>query len=186
MRKVLAYFIKYPVAVNVIILAFVLLGYLGYKNLNSSFFPLTPNKFIRINAFYPGASPYEIEQGIVLKIEENLKGLVGIDRVTSSSSENAGNITIEIEKGQDINNILAEVKNAVDKVPNFPSAMEPPVIGKIENIRETIVLIVTGENADLFALKSSARKIENEIRKIDGISQIEIEGFPNEEINSYQ
>ena len=102
--------------------------------------------------------------------------------MTSSSSENAGNITIEIEKGQDINNILAEVKNAVDKVPNFPSAMEPPVIGKIENIRETIVLIVTGENADLFALKSTARKIENEIRKIDGISQIEIEGFPNEEI----
>ena len=89
MKKVIAYFIKYPVAVNIIIIAFVILGILGFSSLKSSFFPLTDAKNITINVAYPGASPQEMEEGIVLKIEDNLKGLVGVDRVTSTSSENS-------------------------------------------------------------------------------------------------
>ena len=73
MKKVIAYFIKYPVAVNIIIIAFVVLGIFGYSSLKSSFFPLTDAKFISINVAYPGASPQEMEEGVVLKIEDNLK-----------------------------------------------------------------------------------------------------------------
>ena len=125
MRKTIAYFIKYPVTVNVIILALVVLGMLGYSKLNSSFFPLTRANLITISVFYPGASPQEMEEGVVLKIEDNLKGLEGVDRVTSTSSENSGRINIEVLKGFDVNNVLAEVKNAVDKVPNLPVGMNP-------------------------------------------------------------
>ncbi|MFC2128156.1 efflux RND transporter permease subunit, partial [Bacteroidota bacterium] len=182
MKKTIAYFIKYPVAVNVIILALVVLGILGYLNLSSSFFPLTESKQISVSVSYPGASPQEMEEGVVLKIEDNLKGLVGIERVTSVSKENSANISIETIKGYDINIVLADVKNAVNKVPNFPSGMEPPVISKNEKIRETISFVVTGEGISLKALKSFARGIENDIRKMEGISQIEISGFPAEEI----
>ena len=66
-----------------------------------------------------------MEEGVVLKIEDNLKGILGIDRVTSTSSENTAIITIETFKGFDTDVILADVKNAVDKVPSFPSGMEP-------------------------------------------------------------
>ncbi|WP_422090885.1 efflux RND transporter permease subunit [Tenacibaculum ovolyticum] len=182
MKKVIAYFIKYPVAVNIIIIAFVLLGSLGYSNLKSSFFPQTDAKFININVTYPGASPQEMEEGVVLKIEDNLKGLIGVDRVTSTSSENTASISVETLKGYDINNILAEVKNAVDKVPNFPSGMEPAVVAKIESVAETVSFVVTGKNISLKTLKQITRDVENDLRRIDGISQISITGYPSEEI----
>jgi len=182
MRKIISYFIKYQVAVNVLILAFVVFGLFGALSLKSSFFPLTESRIITINVFYPGASPIEMEEGIVLKIEDNLKGLVGIDRVTSVSRENSANITVEIEKGRKIDVLVSDVKNAVDRVPSFPTGMEPPIIAKRENIRTTINFILSGEGVSLKTLKDYARNIENDIRGMEGISQITLSGFPNEEI----
>lgn len=182
MRKVIEYFIKYHVAVNVIIIAFFVFGIVGALSLKSSFFPLADSKNILISITYPGASPQEIEEGIVLKIEDNLKGLQGVDRVTSTSSENSGTINVEIEKGQDIDFMLLEVKNAVDRVPSFPTGMEPLVVSKLEAVRETIDFVVSGESISLATLKQIGRQVENDLRAIDGISQIEISGYPEEEI----
>lgn len=182
MRKIIAYFIKYHIAVNIFIIAFVVFGIFGVLSLKSSFFPLVESKIITIAITYPGASPQEVEEGIVLQIEDNLKGLKGVDRVTSSSRENSGTITVEIEKGEDIDFMLLEVKNAVDRVPSFPTGMEPLVVSKRENVRETISFSVSGDNIPLKTLKQIARQIENDLRTLDGISQIEISGFPDEEI----
>ncbi|GAA3557037.1 efflux RND transporter permease subunit [Snuella lapsa] len=182
MRKILAYFIKYHVAVNVFILAFFAFGVVGVLSLKSSFFPLVDSKIININVTYPGASPQEIEEGIVLQIEDNLKGLKGVDRVTSVSRENSGIITVEIEKGESIDFMLLEVKNAVDRVPSFPTGMEPLIVAKREEARQTISFAISGNEIPLATLKQLGRQIENDLRTIDGISQVEITGYPNEEI----
>ena len=182
MKKIITYFIKYPVAVNVIIIAFLLFGVLGYFSMKSSFFPLVDSQLIRITLAYPGASPAEMEEGVVLKIEDNLKGIVGVERVTSVSRENSASVNVEVEKGKNIDVVLSDVKNAVDRVPSFPSGMEPPVIAKVESIRPTISFTVSGENVSLKSLKQYARNVENDIRGIEGISQVEISGFPDEEI----
>lgn len=182
MRKVIEYFIKYHVAVNAIIVAFFIFGIVGALSLKSSFFPLTESKNILISIAYPGASPQEVEEGIVLKIEDNLKGLQGVDRVTSTSRENSGSINVEIEKGRDIDFMLLEVKNAVDRVPTFPSGMEPLVVSKLEAVRQTISFAISGENVPLATLKQIGRQIENDLRAIEGISQIEASGYPQEEI----
>ena len=163
-------------------MAFVIFGIIGVLRMKSSFFPLIDSQIITISVTYPGASPQEIEEGIILKIEDNLKGLVGIDRVTSTSRENGGSVTIEIDQEEDINVILAEVKNAVDRVPSFPTGMEPLVVAKEEAIRQTIGFAVSGETIDLATLKQIARSIEYDLRAMDGISQIEISGYPDEEI----
>ena len=182
MKKIISYFIKFPVAVNVFIIAFLIFGFIGGKSMLSSFFPLVDSKLIRISLFYPGASPAEMEEGIVLKIEDNLKGIVGVDRITSISQENSANINVEIEKGKNIDVVLADVKNAVDRVPSFPSGMEPAVIAKIETMRPTISFSLSGENIPLSTLKQYARTVENDIRGIKGISQVILSGFPEEEI----
>ena len=182
MRKVIEYFIKYPVAVNVIVIAFAIFGILGALNMRSSFFPLVDSKIITISVAYPGASPFEMEQGVVLKIEDNLKGIVGIDRFTSTSSENSATITVEVLKDYDIDEVFPNVKNAVDKVPSFPTGMEPPVVQKVENTDEAIALVLSGENVSLKALKTIARDVETDLRNLDGISQIDVSGFPEEEI----
>ncbi len=182
MRNIIAYFIKYHVAVNVVIIAFFIFGIVGALSLKSSFFPLTDSKNISINITYPGASPQEIEEGIVLKIEDNLKGLEGVDRVTSTSRENSGSINVEIEKGRDVDFMLLQVKNAVDRVPTFPTGMEPLIVSKLEVVRQTISFAISGDNIPLATLKQIGRQIENDIRSIDGISQINVSGYPQEEI----
>lgn len=182
MKKIITYFIKYPVAVNVMIIAFIVFGLVGIFSMKSSFFPLVDSQLIRISLAYPGASPAEMEEGVVLKIEDNLKGIVGVERVTSVSRENSASVNVEVEKGKNIDIVLSDVKNAVDRVPSFPSGMEPPVIAKVESIRPTISFTVSGDNVSLKSLKQYARGIENDIRGIEGISQVEISGFPEEEI----
>jgi multidrug efflux pump subunit AcrB len=182
MKKVIEYFIKYEVAVNIVIIAFVLFGLIGAFSLRSSFFPLSESKNILISVVYPGASPQEIEEGVVLKIEDNLKGLQGIDRVTSTSRENSGSINVEIEKGRDIDFMLLEVKNAVDRVPTYPTGMEPLVVAKQEVVRQTISFAISGESIPLSVLKQIGRQVENDLRAIPGISQIEVTGYPDEEI----
>ncbi|MEQ8238903.1 MAG: efflux RND transporter permease subunit, partial [Cyclobacteriaceae bacterium] len=182
MRQIISYFIKYPVAVNILMIAIVIFGLIGMSKMKSSFFPLVDSKVINIAVTYPGASPFEIEQGIILKIEDNLKGIVGIDRVLSTSNENAGSVRVEIEKGQDIDLMVQEVKNAVDRVPSFPTGMEPIVVSKQESIRSTISFALSGKGVDLKTLKDIARGIENDMRALEGISQVELSGYPNEEI----
>jgi len=182
MRKIIAYFIRYHVAVNIFIIAIFAFGIIGLLSLKSSFFPLTDSKIINISITYPGASPQEIEEGIVLQIEDNLKGLKGVDRVTSVSRENSGTITVEIQKGENIDFMLLEVKNAVDRVPSFPTGMEPLIVAKQEEVRQTISFAVNGKDIPLATLKQIARQIENDLRTIDGISQIELSGYPQEEI----
>ncbi len=182
MKNFISFFIKYPVAVNILLVGIVVFGIFGFYQTKSSYFPLEDSKLIFINIVYPGASPAEIEEGVVLKIEDNLRGIVNIDRVTSASSENSAQITVETEEGSDIDVVLANVKNAVDRVPSFPVDMEPPVIAKQENTNRGISFVVTADNVDLKTLKTAARKVEDDIRAIPGISQIDVTGFPEEEI----
>ena len=182
MRKIIAYFVKYPKAVNILVMFFIVFGISGVLALKSSFFPLIDSKFISINATYPGASPQEVEEGVIYKIEENLKGVTGIVRVTSTSRENSGTILVETDEDFELDAILFEVKNAVDKVPSFPVDLEPIVITKIEEQQPTVIFSLTGKNIDLKSLKNISKNIEKDIRNIEGISQISISGFPEEEI----
>ena len=89
-----------------------------------SFFPeLTPNK-IYVSVSYPGASPEEIEEGITTRIEESLNGIEGIKEITSASSENLSNVTIEIYEGFDIDEVLQNIKNSVDAIYSFPQGLK--------------------------------------------------------------
>ncbi|MFA8342443.1 MAG: efflux RND transporter permease subunit, partial [Rhodothermaceae bacterium] len=181
MQSLIRYFIKYPVLGNVIIVALVLFGMLGYMNMRTTFFPPVPSKMISISATYPGASPQEIEEGIILKIEDNLKSVTGIDRTTSVSRENSGSITVEIESSSDLNLVLEDVKNAVNRIPSFPVGMEPVVVSKVEPREFGISFAVSGD-VSLKTLKEQARKIERDLLNKEGISKLSLSGFPAEEI----
>ena len=120
MRKLIAYFIKYPIYANAIIIVTALVGILSLSIMPKSFFPeLTPNK-IYIDVSYPGASPEEIESGITTRIEESLNGIKGIEEITSTSSENISSVTIKIYEGFNIDETLQDVKNSVDAIYSLP------------------------------------------------------------------
>ena len=182
MRGIIKYFVDHKIPVNILIIFFIIFGIAGTLALKSSFFPLIKPKYISINFALPGGSPSEIEEGVVLKIEDNLEGIAGIERVTSTSRENSGSILIETNTDYEIDAIILEVKNAVDKVSSFPTDLEPVIVSKIEEQEATVIFSLTGNNIDLLSLKNISKKIENDLRDIDGISQIKVSGFPDEEI----
>lgn len=182
MKKFVAYFIRYPISVNTLMATIGFFGLLAMFSLNSTFFPIVESRFISIQAIYPGASPEEIEEGIVQKIEENLKGTSGVERITSISSENAANITVEILKGYNTAQALEDVKNAVNSIPSFPAGMEPIVVFKRENLTFTIEFSISGKNVSLHTLKEVARNVEANLQTAPGISKVSLSGFPDEEI----
>ncbi len=182
MREIIKYFVNHKIPVNILIIFFIVFGIAGTLALKSSFFPLIKPKYISINFALPGGSPSEVEEGVVLKIENNLEGIAGIERVTSTSRENSGSILIETNTDYDIDAIILEVNNAVDKVSSFPVGLEPVIISKIEEQEATVIFSLTGNDIDLISLKNISKKIENDLRDIDGISQIKVSGFPDEEI----
>ena len=185
MRSVIKFFVQHHIVGDLLMISILVAGVVGMTSLKSNFFPVVKSKYINIQVVYPGASPEEIETGVVAKIEENLQGIPDIDLVTSTSTENAAAIKIVVKDFNKTDEVLQNVKNAVDKIPSFPVGMEPPIIFKQdfeEGMDNTaLVLALTGVE-DLRELKRAARKIESDLRLLDGVSQISLSGFPEEEI----
>lgn len=181
MKGLITYFIKYPVPGNLLMIIILIFGFFGLKSIKSTFFPQSESRIIQIQSVYPGASPEEIEEGIITKIEDNLKGVTGIIEITSISSENSGVITLEGERGYDVDYLLQDVKNAVDQISSFPLGMEPVVVFKQEAKNFVISFALTGD-VDLGTLKDKGRMAEDELRAMDGLSKVTLSGFPDEEI----
>ena len=181
MKNIISYFIKYPISADVLVLLIAVMGVFGALNMRSTFFPETESKLITISTVYPGASPEEVEEGIILRIEDNLSGITGIERITSISQENAGSVVVQVYDNYDVDEALTDIKNAVDRISSFPAGMEPPVIAKAEALTNAITFGLNG-GTDLKTLKSFARKIEADLLANDKISKVELSGFPDEEL----
>lgn len=181
MKKIIEYFIKYPVAGNILIILLMVLGYLGLTQINSTLFPEVEPGYVTVTASYPGASPQEIETGVVLKIENNLRGMTGVKKITSTSMENYGVVVVELVSGYDQDVLLQEIKNEVDAISSFPSDMEPAQIKKVEWTATAVEMAIMGD-VDLYVLKEQARKIEEDLLALEGITKVELSGFPDEEI----
>jgi multidrug efflux pump subunit AcrB len=181
MRSAITYFIRYAIVGDLITFAILLAGVASLGKIRSNFFPEVESKVILVQVVYPGAAPAEIEEGVVAKIEENLQGIAGIDQVRSVCTENAATITVETVNAEKTDAVLQDVKNAVDRIPSFPVGMEPPIVFKREAVGTAMVLALSG-TGDLAELKEEARRIEQALRAVEGISQVELGGFPDEEI----
>lgn len=183
MRSIVTFFVKYPIWANALIIVCLLGGATSYYwNLKKSFFPERDSRNITVSVVYPGASPVEMEEGVTIKVEEAIKGIEGIEEVTSVSLENSASISIRSKEGYDLEEVTTEVKNAVDRINSFPVAAEKPIVVKQKSTSMASFLAVRG-NVSLFDLKKAAEQIEDDFLKSGVISQIRLSGFPNLEIS---
>jgi multidrug efflux pump subunit AcrB len=182
MRKLIAYFIKYPIYANALIIITAIAGILSLIIMPQSFFPELPPDRVYVNVSYPGASPEEIEQGITTRIEESLNGIEGVEEITSTSSENMSRVTIQIYEGFDIDEVLQDVKNSVDAIYSFPEGAEKPSIQKQKSrgmggmVNMVGFYTLTGPD-NLWLLKEKSDKIEQDLLNDDEISQIQVIGY---------
>jgi multidrug efflux pump subunit AcrB len=181
MRGIINYFIKNSFAANALMIGLLIIGIVSGLQMKSTFFPEIPNRLIFVQTVLPGASPEEIEEGIINKIEEKLKGITGIERITSVSNENAGSVNIEVKQKADAYTVIEDVKNAVNSIPSFPAGMEPAKVFVNENVGFAISFAISGAE-NLKKLKEVARGVEDDLLAMDGISKVSLSGFPEEEI----
>ena len=180
--NLIEYTVKYPILANIIIALTLILGIVSLANTKKSFFPTRKDKNIIVEVSYPGAAPEEMEEGVTLKIEEATNGIAGIEEVASTSSENFVRITIEVLENFDIDEILTEVKNAVDGISSFPEDAEKPVIYKQRQRSTAQWLGLTGD-VDLAVLKRYADAIEDELLASGKVSQVNLNGLNPLEIS---
>ena len=182
MEKVIAFFVHNKVWTNVLMISIFGFGLIALGQMRFSFFPESEPDIITIQVVYPGASPEEVEEGVILKIEENLDGLPDIERVTSVSSENTGMVTVEITQNAVIDEVLADVKNAVDRINSFPLDAEKPIIFEQKFRSRSLSIVIYGET-DLYNLKFITDNLREELLATPEISQVDIVGLPRLEFS---
>ncbi|MEL6971473.1 MAG: efflux RND transporter permease subunit, partial [Bacteroidota bacterium] len=113
MKQIISTLAQRPRIVDIIVGLIIIVGLLTVSSLRSNFLPPEPIAFVNVNVVYRGASPQEVEEEVVNKIEDNLDGISGVLRVTSTSSESFGRVRVELTEDFDANEALQEVTNAV-------------------------------------------------------------------------
>ncbi|MFC1608275.1 efflux RND transporter permease subunit, partial [Candidatus Latescibacterota bacterium] len=182
MKKLVSLFVRYPFYANLIIAVFLIAGLSSFLNMKKAYFPERESRRLSISVSYPGASPKEMEEGLTTRIEEAVRGIVGIKEINSTSSENRTSIQIETTGEYDIDETVQEVKNAVDSISAFPAGAEKPVIYKRRSRASAMRLSLSGD-VDLLTLKQYADEVENDFLSSGIITQVSISGYPALEIS---
>ncbi len=178
----LAWMARNSVASNLLMFVLVVGGVLGVVRTKQEVFPEFALDNITVSVPYPGASPAEVEQGILLAVEERVRGLDGVKRVKSSAREGSGTVTVELLLDAQPDQVLADVKNEVDRITTFPKEAEQPTVSLAKNRRQVISLILSGEH-DLRTLHDLAEDARRELLASEAVTQVELEGVPPLEIS---
>lgn len=180
--KIIRYFIKHAAVTNWIMLMILIAGIFALFNLNRRLDPKFEIERVEIDVPYPGASAVEVEEGIVIKIEENLRGLEGIEKITSSSTDGFGSIDVDIMPGYDMNKAIQNIKNSVNSISSYPVDAEKPVVYQSTQWNRAIMLSIHGPK-DLLTLKKVIEEFRDDLLRSGKISNVMIWGLPRREFS---
>jgi multidrug efflux pump subunit AcrB len=174
LRTPIAWFVKNPVASNLLMWIFLVGGVVAYFSLNQEEFPDIEVGVIQLNVPYLGATPEESETGVCLRIEEALEGTENIDTLTTTAREGGCDSTIQLAQGADLNRLLNDVKGKVDAITTFPVETEKPIIRAFSSIGTVMTIALSSETNDL-NLKAVAEEIRDDLLDLPEVSQVNIE-----------
>ena len=182
MKTPVSWMARNHVAANLLMGFLLLSGVLALIGTKKETFPEFSLDQIRVQVPYLGASPAEVEDGVVSRIEERLIGIEDVGRVTSTASEGMGNIQLELLLGADVERVLEEVKNAVDRIETLPAETEKPVISEVLRRNRVVDVVLFGDVSEK-ALKVAAERVREDLRGRSGITQVELSGVRPDEIS---
>ncbi|RLU00671.1 efflux RND transporter permease subunit [Ketobacter sp.] len=179
-KGILATFATHRVASNLLMFLFILAGLWALKMINTQFFPSFELEYITISVPWSGASAEDVESSIIIPMEQELKTLTEVKKMTSTANSGSGSITLELEEGVDVGNVLDRVKQRVESIRNLPDEAERPVIQQVESFQPIANIVIMGSES-LPELAQLARQFESELLA-RGIRKINFVGMPAEEI----
>ena len=183
-KGLIAYFAGNPVAANLLMLFFIVGGLIAGSNLPVQNFPEIDLRSVTVSVRSPGSSPREVREDIVRRLEENVIGLPGVERVVATAYEGLAQVTVELATFADAAAVLDDVKNAVDRIENFPpvSAEQPEIQYNRVEI-EVLTLSVSSASATENELRLAAQALREGLLELPSVSQVTLLGTRDREIS---
>jgi multidrug efflux pump subunit AcrB len=181
-KGILAWMTKNHVASNLLMLALVVGGLIVMSGIKQEVFPEFELDIVDVSVSYPGASPEEIEEGIILAMEEEIRDLEEIERITAVASEGRARISVELLTGANADKAVQEIKNGIDRITSLPDDAERPVVNLKKRRREVLRLALHGD-MDERTLFYFAQNIREELLGLPSVTQVELRGVREPEIS---
>ncbi len=170
MTGVIAWFARNRVAANLIMFGIVAGGLMTLPTLRQEVFPEIEADVVNVSVVYRGAAPEEVEEAICVRIEESIRGVTGVKRLTAIAREGVGVVSAELLEDVDARRVLDEIKNQVDAIDTFPEEAEKPIVEQLVPRRQVINVAVSGP-ADERTLKRLGQQVRDELAALPGITQ---------------
>ena len=178
-----AWMAKNPVAANVLMLILIVGGLVTLASgIKQEVFPEVELDMVSINVTYPGASPAEVEQAVVLAVEEAVRGIDGVKKVTSSATEGQASTLVELLLGVETDRALNDVKSAIDRITSFPEDVERPTVSLLSNRQQVISLVLYGDVEEA-TLRSVGENSRRALLQDPRITYVELSGIRPLEIS---
>ena len=173
MKGPIAWFANNHVAANLLLGLIVLSGLVAVVAMPQKSFPDLDVPIISISVPYLGAAPEEVEQGVCIRIEEELEGIEGIKQIRSNANEGICTVSVELFDDTDKSKALDDVKNRVDAIDTFPAETEKPIVNLVSVVRAVLDIAVTGPT-DERTLKVIGQQVRDDMAKLPGVTQVEL------------
>lgn len=173
MKSAIAWFAHNHVAANLLLGLIVLSGLVAVVNMPQKSFPDIDIPIISITVPYLGAAPEEVEQGVCIRIEEELEGVEGVKTITSNANEGLCSVSVELFEDADTGKALDDVKNRIDAIDTFPVETEKPIVNLISVVRPVLDIAVTGPEEER-TLKVIGEQVRDDMAKLPGVTQVEL------------
>ncbi|MFN3712350.1 MAG: efflux RND transporter permease subunit [Alcanivoracaceae bacterium] len=180
-KGLIASFTEHRLAANLLMLLMVMGGLYGLQQLNRQLFPNFDFDYITVSVPWRGASPEDIERAITVPVEQNLKTLANMRRLTSRSEQGRSIFFMEMEDGTDLSLAISDVRQRISTIRNLPQDAEQPIVQKIDRFSPIANILVYTERGSLAELRPLVRRMENELLA-RGIGQVQFAGLPAEEM----
>jgi len=177
MNAIISWFAKNTVSANLLMVGVIAVGAMTVGTLKQEVVPMVEMQAAVISVIYPGAAPLEVEQGVCLPIERAVQGLSGIDKVNSTAKENIGVVTVEFLEGVDRNDIVNDVKTAVDAIDNFPQDSERPQVKLLDMIGKVMDVVIWGDTSHS-ELRKATNIVESQLLAHPGITLVSLSNAP--------
>jgi hydrophobic/amphiphilic exporter-1 (mainly G- bacteria), HAE1 family len=178
MKRALAWAAEHPVFANLLMIFLLVAGGLSAINIRREMFPQFDFDAVTVTVVYPGAAPAEIERSVSIKIEEAVRGLDGVRRVESTSSEGRATVKIEVDSTErDPRDVLVDVRNEVSRIDTFPEDINEPQIQLVLNRSEVMTLVLAGpEGVDEETLARVSQELEEDLLLLAEVSEVSVAG----------
>ncbi|WP_417821935.1 efflux RND transporter permease subunit [Terasakiella sp.] len=178
----ITWFAKNSVAANLLMISILVAGLFS---LNTSIplevFPSFETHVVSVRVSLPGATPQDVEKSVTIRIEEAVQDLQGIDQIRSTSGEGSAVVYIDIDDNYDPQTLLADIKSRVDAVNTFPGDAERPVISLAQHTHD-VITVTLASDYDEHETREYAQNLRDEMLRLDGVTQLELDGIRNYEI----